>query len=108
MNARRLWIALAIAAAVGSIVSVLYAPGGYVRRRKLAGAMEEAGEYLADAVDYIKDRADSVSENAGSVYHTTAHAVAEVASEAADGIGEAVTEYAQNASKLGNLTKSMV
>ena len=108
MSAKGLWIGLGIAAAAGSIIAVLYAPGGDVRRRKLSGVLEEAGEYLADAVDFVKDRADRVSHEAESAYKTAAEAVSEVASQAAGEIGDAVTEYAANNSKLTDFTKRML
>ena len=108
MNTKGLWIGLGIAAAAGAIIAAFYAPGGEARRRKLAGMVEESGEYLADAVDFLKDRAEHLSHDAGAAYETTAKAVSEVASEAAEGIQDAVSEYASNAAKLTDVTKSMV
>lgn len=108
MNTKGLWIGLGIAAAAGAIIAALYAPGGEARRRKLAGAFEESGEYLADAVDFLKDRAEHLGQDAGSAYETTAKAVSEVASEAAEGIQDAVSHYAESAAKLTDLSKSMV
>ena len=108
MSAKGLWIGLGIAAAAASVIAVLYAPGGDARRRKLNGVLEEAGEYLADAVDFVKDRADRVSHEAESVYKTAAEAVSEAASEAAGELGDAVTQYAANNSKLADLTRKMV
>jgi len=108
MNSKQLWIALATVAGAAVVAAWLYAPGGEERRKKLADASREAGEYLADAADYMKDRAERLGNEAESAYSSAASALSEVANETAENIGDAVAQYGQTAAAIGNKTKSMV
>lgn len=119
MNSKGFWIALGVAAAGGAIVAALYAPGGEKRRKKLAEAYGEAGEYVNDAADYLKDRAERLAHEAETVYKQTAAAavdayqsnaaaVNEVVSGAVKAAGNALEDYAKSASAVAGKSKSML
>jgi gas vesicle protein len=65
MAKKNFWIALAIGAAAGGIMALLYAPQtGAATRKKLRRGMDDLGKSLEEASEYLKEQAESLGKEA--------------------------------------------
>ncbi len=65
MGKKEFWIALAIGAAAGGVVALLYAPqSGDKTRKQLKRNLDDAGDALEEAGEYLKKQADRLAKEA--------------------------------------------